>query len=301
MLSVLIAFMASEAAFAQCFDLSAARISHPEGTFREHWDHPLWNSKPGTANFQLDEKSWGGALQFALFAVGVIRKESGGWLPYRTKRVIEIRCDPAMERAGPLCYAVPYQVPPASAVWIAKVDSGVESWSVDNDGTVRYRRARRGNTRIVASLSKQFPAPKNPIDVSDEDVEATLDLKTGSYHVDGTGHAAKAHLRRFPGGTQIWRTETFNGHVEVPQVPCPVATDRVSLTSTGQTVEIPMSASPSCVVKVTKYKGSGLSAVPIAWEFKENPQKRSSWQGCVLVFETPPSNPVQAAGKRSKN
>lgn len=290
---LLLVFILGRLACAQCFDLRVARIYDPVGRFQEHWDHPLWNSKPGTENFRLDEPTWGGALQFALFAIGVVKKSSSGWISYRSTRTPEIWCDPAPERAGQICYMVPYQVAPPSAIWRMKADSDVESWALDKSGLVTYHRTRRGESRVVESRSNQFRLPNAATDKGTEDVAAALNLASGNYHVEDKVYMANAHLRRIPGGTQLWRTETFNGRVEAPPVPCPLTTQKIVLSTNGEPEEIPMPAFASCVVKVKKYSGSGLSAIPTAWEFKENPEKRSSWEGCVLVFETPKLSSVE--------
>src|SRR5271170_2651170 len=98
--------------WSQCYDLSTTHLFQPDGRFKERWDKPLWNGKPGEANFpgnfKIDQREWGkDAFHFAIF-MGTIRKMESGWVPFKAQRRPHPYCDHSGPRGSLHCWTVPY-------------------------------------------------------------------------------------------------------------------------------------------------------------------------------------------------
>ena len=269
---------------AQCYDIRSPQVYEVRGHFEEWWDHPIWNANPGEGNFHLESDDYAGALQFALFSIGIVGKTSAGWTPYRSKRTPVIWADPTPQRSGSKHYVFPYQIPPSSATFRLAADRDVEHWSVTAEGLARYERSAGGRRKIVESLSPTIPPPDDLAGFTNEtEARATLNLNTHEFTFEQRDYAERAYLRRIPGGVKLWRIQTMKARVEPRQVSCPASLEKVSLSVAE---ESEMTSPPPCVVKVKEYSGSGDSAVPTKWDFLENPENVSSPQGCVWVFES---------------
>src|SRR5258708_7523349 len=86
--------------WSQCFDLASTHLNQPQARFQEWWDKPIWNAKPGEGNFHVDNGGWGDVTQFAIFAMGQVRKTESGWVPLSKSRVPEHRCEILPKDAG---------------------------------------------------------------------------------------------------------------------------------------------------------------------------------------------------------
>lgn len=293
------------AAFSQCYDLRSTQLFEPIGRFQEWWDKPLWGGQSGNENFHIDESSWGGALHFAIFEVGIIRKAPQGWVPYRAVRQHDAWCDPTPERSGVLCYSTHYQKIPPQAK-IHTITDGGEIWSVDSDGIVHYRfHDDRGVPAKVENGSTYKLLPHEfGLDGKDE-TDATLDLSTGKYKFESHQYLNGAYPRRYPGtGVKLWRIDTFQAKAKLQEIECPTSMQNVNFTDESkEPLPVEMKSPPVCVATIKETKKDGDVVVPIAWDFIQNPQEVLSPEGCIKVVESPfPSDspPITLTQRQSK-
>lgn len=259
----LLGLAAASTVYAQCYDLASSRVYQPQGRFIERWKD---------SDFRVDNGDWGDVMQFALFS-GVVRKSASGWQPYRASRKIKYLCEPGVQpNGGWKCFGQPYFQPTPEATIIRYPRSGLETWSLSENGTFHYEKTERGAL-----------APSGDHEMM---VRATLDLNTGKYDVDMRVHAAGVHKHLKASGIELWREQPFHANVRLREVPCGVKSERVALHTGGiETPNIQSAAAPPCVVKVKEFSGQGLTVVPTKWEFLHNPVGVPVPDSCVWVFD----------------
>lgn len=180
----------------QCYDLATTHLYQPDGRFQEQWDKPLWNGKPGEANwpgnFRLDQKEYGkDYLDFAIF-IGTVRKTEAGWVPFKTERQPQNFCNHSGPRGSLFCWTTPYQTPGAQAT-LNPYSHLSETWTLTRAGKLTY--VMRGRAAIPHANSGVV-----------EDAVATLDLNTGRYEMIHRDHDKGVHDWAVKGGVEYGAT-----------------------------------------------------------------------------------------------
>ena len=257
-------------AAAQCYDLSSAQLYSVKGRFQERWDRPIWDAKPGEGNFNLDESPWfGGIQEFVIFSIGQVQKTGSGWVPVNKSDVPDTWCEPAHRTTGARCYWVPYQTPPPQATRQPRNGLEVETWSLSNDGILRYTRRNSGYHPFDRVTDYGPP------------YEATLDLNNGAFSAVLHSHSQGTYRHRFPGGIEMWRDTTLSAKVKLVPQTCPVNLQHASVPPAGSG-EVKRSLLPICVAR---------EKTGAAVEFLIDPLGASTPSACIVLHEGP--MPVQ--------
>jgi hypothetical protein len=270
--------------WSQCYDLTATHLFPPDGRFKESWNKPLWNGKPGEANFpgnfRLDQQEYGKhALHFAIF-MGVVRKTDTGWVSFHSERQPRAYCDQSGPRGSRFCWLPPYQQPRPDAT-PDPYGRHRETWSLSSAGVLTY----------VMKSRSSIPEKRES---GTEDATATLNLETGWYEMMIRDHGKGAHYWAIKGGVELQREITFTARARLTPVECPASLEKVSL----REMRRPRTAEPPdrrpCAVKVK----SRPDQLPADFEFIQNPTNQGTPQGCIVVHEGPvPEELRLATGK----